>query len=218
MTEIAPAILTNDISDFRLKYSKLLPLSHYFKKLHVDFADGRFVPTKTIVPADLTFLKSSQITLVAHLMVFNPQSFFEDCKAAGFTWVLFHYEAFENDVDIQKTINRAEELGLKAGLVINPETELTKIAKFIYRVKWIQVMGIHPGAQGREIMSETFKRVSELRELSKSVIISVDGGVKVGIARKLALAGADILVAGSAIVRSEDEEMAIESLKLDVET
>ncbi len=218
MTELAPAILTNDVSDFRKQYSELLPLSHYYSKLHIDFGDGEFVPKKTVMPADITFFRTNKTISMAHLMVYNPQLFFKDCKAAGFTYVLFHYEAFKNEEEVQPVINEAEALGLIPGLVINPGTPLTKIAKFIYRSKLIQIMGVNPGAQGQKFIPETINKVRELRSLSKNVIISVDGGVKVGIARDLAHAGADILIIGSAIAKSEDEEMALMALKLDIET
>ena len=79
-------------------------------------------------------------------------------------------------------------------------------------------MGVHPGSQGQEFVPAVLDKVRQLRQLSKSVIISVDGGVKVGLAHKLVEAGADILVAGSAILKSEDEEQAIEALRHDIET
>ncbi|OGE87752.1 MAG: hypothetical protein A3J07_03505 [Candidatus Doudnabacteria bacterium RIFCSPLOWO2_02_FULL_49_13] len=218
MTEISPAILTNDVSDFRKKYAELFALGHYFKKLHVDFIDDKFIHNLTVLPADLGFLKSSPFTLVAHFMTIDPQKYFAAAKAAGFEWVLFHYEAMTNDQEFAATIAAAAALGLKPGLVLNPETPLYSAAKFLDQVPLIQLMGIHPGFQGRPFQVAIIEKVKELRQLSKSVIICVDGGVKVGIARQLAKAGADILVAGSAITRSEDEEMAIESLKADIET
>lgn len=216
MVEIVPAILTNDISDFRKKYAELFAASHYFTKLHVDFADGEFVGNTTIQPKDLAFLKTP-LTLVAHFMTFNPGAYFEDAKRVGFKWVLFHFEAFQNDQDITQAIGAALTLGLKPGLAVNPETPLFKIAKFIGKVSLVQLMGIHPGAQGRQFIPETLDKVRELRALSKHVIISVDGGVKVGIARQCVKAGADIIVAGSAILKAEDEEAAIETLKADIE-
>ena len=218
MTEISPAILTDDISDFRLKYAELFALSHQFKILHIDFADGKFVDHKTLMPHDLGHLKHSPLTLMAHLMTFSPQKYFWDAKKDGFKFVLVHFEAMRNDVEGLHCIEHARSMGLKIGLVINPETPLHKVAKFISKVDLIQLMGIHPGAQGREFMPETIAKVRELRALHKSVIIAVDGGVKVGIARKLAQAGADILVAGSAIVHASDPKKAIEDLKEDIDT
>lgn len=217
MTEITPSILTNDISDFRKKYAELFALSHYFTKLHVDFADGKFVDAKTVMPVDLGFLKSSPLTLIAHLMTLAPQKYFQDAKNIGFKWVIFHLEAFKKDAEIDEAIAKARDLGLKVGLALNPETPLHFAGRFLTKVDMIQLMGIHPGAQGRSFLVTVIEKIMELRSLSKNVIISVDGGVKIGIARQCVKAGADILVAGSAILRSEDEEMAIEALKADIE-
>lgn len=217
MTELSPAILTNDISDFRKRYADILALTQYFTKLHIDFIDDEFIHNKTVMPADLGFLKSSPLTLVAHFMTLNPQNYFEDAKKAGFKWVIFQLEAFKHDTEIDSVILKARNLGLKVGLSISAETPLYAAGKFLQKVDLIQLMGIHPGFQGRPFMVSTIEKIVELRALSKSVIICVDGGVKVGIARQCARAGADILVAGSAILKSEDEEMAIEALKADIE-
>ncbi len=218
MTEIAPAILTNDINDFRKTYAGIFALSHYFIKLHVDFCDGEFVPSKTVMPMDLGFLKASPLFLVAHLMTLNPQIYFADAKNAGFKWVIFHFEAFNSDDEIKNAIRTADSMELRPGIAINPETPLHLIAKFLPLVGIVQIMGIHPGFQTRSFIPSTVDKIRELRALSKNVIIIVDGGIRVGIARQCANVGADILVAGSAILRSEDEEMAIETLKLDIES
>lgn len=218
MTEIAPAILTNDLSDFRHKYAELFALSHHFKTLHIDFIDGEFLPNKTLLPADLEFLKSSPFLLTAHLMVKNPQQYFQGAKDSGFECVIFHFEVFKNPEEIKQAIEQAKSLGLKPGLALNPETPLRSLVDLPNQVGLVQLMGVHPGSQGQEFVPEVLDKVRQLRLLSKSVIISVDGGIKVGLAHKLVAAGADILVAGSAILKSEDEEKAIEALRADIET
>ena len=218
MTEIAPAILTNDLSDFRHKYAELFALSQHFKSLHVDFIDGQFLPGKTLLPADLEFLKTSPFLLTAHLMVKNPQQYFQAAKSAGFERVVFHYEALKTPEETEETIKLAQGLGLKFGIAINPETPLQSLGPLLNQFGLVQLMGVHPGSQGQEFVPAVLDKVRQLRQLSKSVIISVDGGVKVGLAHKLVEAGADILVAGSAILKSEDEEQAIEALRHDIET
>ena len=217
MAELSPAILTNDVSDFRKKYAELFALSHLFTKLHVDFADGDFVANKTIMPHDLNFMKSSPLTLMAHFMTYKPQRYFWDAKKAGFTWVLVHFEAPDDAAELEHVIDHAKSMHFQVGLVVNPETRLHSLGKFVQKVDMIQLMGIHPGAQGREFIHETYPRVRELRALRKNVIIAVDGGVKVGIAHNLAKDGADILVAGSAITQAHDYKAAIEALKMDIE-
>src|SRR5258708_3395159 len=217
MTELIPAILTNDISDFRKKYAELFALSDHFTKLHVDFADGRFVDNKTIMPHDLGFLKSSPFTLMAHFMTYKPQRYFWDAKKAGFKWILVHFEAPDNTAELEHIIDHAKSMRFQVGLVVNPETPLHSLGKFIEKVELIQLMGIHPGAQGREFIHETYSRVRGLRALSKNVIIAVDGGVKAVIAHNLTKAGVDILIAGSAITQAHDPKAAIEALIADIE-
>ncbi len=215
MAEIAPAILSNDISDFRKKYAELFALSHHFRQLHVDFIDGKFLPQKTLMPGELCRLKAP-FEFTAHFMTLNPKNYFALAKNEGYSTVLFHFEAFENKQEILSTLDLAKTLGLRAGLVLNPETKLRDAAKFIPRFQIIQLMSVHPGSQGQEFIPETLDKIRELRSLTKSVIISVDGGIKVGIARRIAEAGANILVAGAAILKAEDEEASIEALEHDI--
>ena len=217
MVEISPAILTNDISDFRKKYAELFALHDHFHMLHVDFGDGVFVDSQTVMPKDLLFLANSPLTLTAHFMTYHPANYLRAAEAAGFKYALVHFEAFLHKHQLDETLMFGEHLGLKMGLVLNPETPLHAAAKYIQKIDLVQLMAIHPGRQGLQFMPQTLQRVKELRMLRKNVIICVDGGVKVGVAKQLAQAGANILVAGSAILKSENESEAIKSLKRDTE-
>ncbi len=211
MTEIIPAILTNDIADYRTKYAELFGLSAYFTKLHVDFIDGDFLPEKTVDVKELIGFKSP-LTLIAHFMVGNPKDYLEDAKKAGFSYVIFHFEAFENGVGVNETIAKARELGLKVGLALNPETHLYEAGKFLEKVDVVQLMSVQPGAQGRPFDIKTFDRIKEVRKLLKNSIICVDGGIKVELVRGCVLAGANWLVAGSAIWQADNQKMAIQAL------
>lgn len=216
MTEIIPAILTNDISDFRKKYAELFALSQYFTKIHVDFSDGDFIPEKTIEVKQLNFLKPAS-ALIAHLMVTNPKDYFEDVKNAKFKFASFHFEAFEQDQDLADSIKAAKALGLKVGLCINPETKLYEAGKFLNQIDFIQLMGVHPGGQGQAFDPSTIDKIREARKLLKYGIVCVDGGVKVGIVRECVLAGANWLTAGSAIWKSDNQRLAVEALQADSE-
>lgn len=215
MAEIVPAILTNDISDFRKKYAELFALSQHFKELHVDFIDGKFLPNKTILPGHDCRIRAP-FRATAHFMTLDPKQYFALAKNEGYSTVLFHFEVFENKNEVLETRDLAQTLGLRVGLVLNPETKLHYAGKFLKEFQIIQLMGVHPGKQGGEFVPGTIDKIQELRALSKSVIISVDGGIKVGIAKQCVQAGANILVAGSAILRAEDEEAALESLQHDI--
>jgi len=211
MVQISPAILTNDQADFQQKYAELLPLAHYFKELHVDFIDGKYLPKATIMPGSSCRLKPP-FNLTAHFMVFQPMKYFALAKNEGYSTVIFQYEAMKSEQELYATIQLARDLGLRVGVSINPETQLGVLTKVVSKVNIIQLMSIHPGSQGQMFIESTYDRVRELRLLHRNVIIYVDGGVKVGIANQLAKAGADVLVAGSAILRAEDEVSALEAL------
>lgn len=216
MPEIVPAILTNDISDFRKKYAELFALGHYFTKLHIDFVDGEYLPNKTVMPDDLPKMTNAPFELMAHFMAYEPDQYFSHCKVLGFKWVIIHYEAFHLKTEIDDVIEAARKLGLKIGLAINPETKPYQIALFIKRVDMIQLMGVHPGAQGRPFEYETLEKIKELKKLTKSVIICVDGGAKLGTAKQIAEAGADWIIAGSAIAKSDHPKLAIEELVAEI--
>ena len=215
MAELSPAILTNDLSDFRKQYSELFALSHYFRRLHIDLMDGEFVPGKSLSVSSLDFFKSPFI-LSAHFMAYNPKQYFGQAKRAGFDSVLFHFSAFENKEEIGLTIAEANKLNLQTGLVINPEVKLFEAAKYLDKVNLVQLMAITPGAQGREFNEVTVEKIKELKKLKKNAIIAVDGGMKVGWAKQCVQAGADIIVVGSAIAKSTNKKQTIEQLIKDI--
>ena len=168
------------------------------------------------MPSDLGFLKSSPLELMAHFMAYNPFIYFHHAKQAGFKWILFHFEAFENRKQIEHAAEHAEHLGLKSGLVINPETPVGAVEKVVKKVSMIQIMGIHPGFQGRNFLPDTVGRIIALRKMAKHAIIAVDGGEKVGVAERCVKAGAELIVAGSAILGSKDPKHALEELAADI--
>ncbi|HEX5429642.1 MAG TPA: hypothetical protein VFX17_01005 [Patescibacteria group bacterium] len=216
MAELVPAILTNDISDFRHKYADLLALGNYFSKLHIDFIDGNFLPDKTISPKDLSFLKSP-FALMAHLMAYNPEQYYDDLVRAGFKSALVHFEAFKTADEALSAIREGRGKGLSMGLAINPETPLHETAKILSRVNLVQIMGVHPGAQGRSFEPGTLEKIRELKSLTRDVIISVDGGVKLGIANRCEQAGADLIIIGSAILHSSHPKEALSAFKRELE-
>jgi ribulose-phosphate 3-epimerase len=215
MTEIVPSILTNDVSDFRKKHADLLAISHLFSSLHIDFADGMFVDSKTILPKDIMFFKSP-FKLTAHLMTLHPEQYFSDLKKLGFLGVLFHVEIFENNDQVREVMDHAWRLELKPGLVLNPETPVERVLTFLVQAGMIQIMSINPGGQGREFIPQSLDKIKIIREQGRGTIIIVDGGIRVGVAQQCARAGASMLVVGSGLTVSEDMSMALEILQADV--
>ena len=215
MAEIVPAILTNDVSDFRKIYAELFPLAHYFKQLHIDFIDGEYLPNKSLLPKDLTFFKTP-LELMAHFMAYQPAQYLSEIKELGFKWSIFSYESFKDDTELEQTLDRANKLGFITGISLNPETPVSVITPLLKKVNLIQLMGIHPGAQGRTFDENTISKIKELSMSNIKLSISVDGGIKVGNAGRCVKAGAEYLIAGSSIMRSEDKGMAIELLLADM--
>lgn len=217
MAEISPAILTNSQADFRNKYAELLPLAHLFRELHVDFIDGKFLPNTTIQPGDSCRIQAP-FKATAHLMTNNPQQYFAILKNEGYSTVVVHFEAFEDKSQLFSAIQLADTLGLRIGLAINPETKLHEVGGFIEKFSLIQLMGIHPGSQGQQFIPATLDRIRELKNLRKDVIISVDGGINPESAKACVEAGANVIVAGSYIVKSEHPKQAIEELLKEINT
>jgi ribulose-phosphate 3-epimerase len=192
-----------------------LALSHYFTKLHVDFIDGKFLPNRTLMPSDLRFFKSP-FALIAHLMVEDPAQYFEILKQIGFAWAVIPYEAYE-PVELLSVLKIADHMGLRAGISLNPQTHLHQAAKVIKRAKMIQLMGVHPGAQGRAFEPGTLDKIAELKSLTSNVIIAVDGGMKPNIAAECQKRGADWIVVGSAIMGSDHPKVALDEFRLELE-
>src|SRR3989344_7438677 len=111
-------------------------------------------------------------------MTMMPQQYFEKAKEIGFKQVIFHYEAVD-EPDMDQVIAHGKNLGFQIGIAINPETAVHRLGKYLQKVDMVQVMGIHPGAQGREVFSSIIDKVEELRSFSKNLIIVVDCCVKV---------------------------------------
>lgn len=216
MVELVPAILTNDISDFRKKYAELLPLGNYFSKLHIDFIDGKFLPNASIQPDDLKFLKSP-FTLMAHLMAHNPQQYFQTLKEIGFVWAIIQYEAFSDNNAVADALVYGKALWLNMGLAIAPETPLHKVAKVLPNVNLVQIMGVHPGAQGRVFEISALEKIEELNKLTRNVVITVDGGMNLATAMKSVGVGADLLVVGSSLWKATHPKEALEAFKRELQ-
>ena len=216
MVEVVPAILTNDVSDFRKKYADLAALGEYFSKLHIDFVDGQFLPEKSLLPDDLKFFKSP-FTLIGHFMTHNPQQYFQTIKQIGFSWAVVQFEAFANEEEALIAIEEGKKLGLHMGIVLGIQTPLYAAAKTIKKVEMVQLMGVQPGAQGRTFEVSTLNKIAELKSLTTNVIIAVDGGIKLGVAGKCARSGANMIIVGSAIVHATHPKESLEAFKRELE-
>lgn len=182
--------------------------------LHFDVGDGRFVSEITIGPVVLRALapvaERRGAAIDCHLMIVEPESQFERIRAAGGQSVTFHVEAVE---DARAAIRRARALGLGAGVACNPDTPVEALAEAAADADLALLMSIHPGLSGQTFMPEALPRLARLRELlPERVRVEVDGGVNATTIADARAAGADLLVAGSAIFWQPDAGAAYRSL------
>jgi ribulose-phosphate 3-epimerase len=177
---------------------------------HFDIGDGRFIEEITIGPIVLRSIASLVHerggVLDCHLMVSQPERHFESVRGAGGDSVTFHVEAVD---DPAKAAAHARELGLGVGIAFNPETEVERAAEAAAGMDLALCMSIHPGLSGQAFMPESLGRIEKLRSLvPDTVFVQVDGGVSAANAAAIREAGADLLVAGSAVFWQDDPAAA----------
>jgi ribulose-phosphate 3-epimerase len=204
--ELEPSIYAADFARLGDQLESLLRAEA--RIFHFDVGDGHFVPPVTIGPVVLRsiapLVHRYEGALDCHLMVEGPERHFEQIREAGGDSVTVHHEACPRLVEV---VAAARELGLQVGLAFNPETAVADAADAAIgaAVDLVLCMSIHPGFSGQEFMPEAIERVRSLRELlPESMHVQVDGGVGPDNVRTLHEAGADLLVAGTAIFGRED--------------
>jgi len=182
--------------------------------LHVDVMDGHFVPNITVGPLVVRAARrASRLPIDAHLMIENAERYVEAFVEAGANWVSVHVEA---QTHLQRTIARLRELGARPGVVLNPSTPLGSLEEILPELEYVLVMSVNPGFGGQRFLSTSLDKIARLRERIRarglSTQIEVDGGVDVSNAKALVDAGADILVAGTAVFGGGDPEGACRRL------
>lgn len=183
--------------------------------IHVDVMDGHFVPNISFGFPIMEAIKPlAKKPLDVHIMVVEPERYVERFVEAGADILTIHLEATPN---IYRTVTLIKDLGAKAGVVINPQTTIDALEAIIYEVDLVLVMSVNPGYGGQKFIPYTFEKVEHLKELIREsktdVLIEVDGGVTEANAKQLLEAGADVLVAGSAIFNSSNPTETISRLK-----
>ncbi len=201
MAIIVPAILEKTKEGFETKARSFERISGV-ERIQVDFCDGLFVPSVTVEVKDLDVLNPA-FEWEAHLMLKAPMDFFE-YQIAGFTTIIIHFEAFIDKVQLGRELRNIHSLGLRAGLAVNPETELSQLSHYADVVDQFTVLGVYPGSQGQDIIPEVFDRIKGLRKLLPRAIIEVDGGVRADNIQKITEAGGDVVVVGSALAGDPD--------------
>ena len=205
MVEIAPSMLGANFGEMKRDAELVAPHSAY---LHMDVMDGHFVPNLTMGPDLVKSLKGIG-KLDVHLMVTDPSDFISEFSDAGADIISVHVEANNP----QKAIELIKKQNIKAGIALNPSTPASSIEPFIDSIDMILVMSVEPGYCGQSFNENAIERVKTYRKKYPKKIIEVDGGVGPENAVVLAEAGADLLVAGSAIFDSSNPIEVILDMK-----
>jgi ribulose-phosphate 3-epimerase len=183
--------------------------------IHVDIMDGHFVPNLTFGPRTVAAIRRvTDRPLDVHLMIENPEDYLEAFAEAGADWLGVHAEATRH---LHRAVQQIRELGVKAGVAVNPATPLSAVAHVLAEVDMLLVMTVNPGFGGQEFIAAMLPKVREGRQMidagRHAVRLKVDGGVNPDTIGGLAAAGADVFVAGSAIFGSGDYAANIQDLK-----
>ena len=184
--------------------------------IHVDMMDGVFVPNTTYAISDLKkILKNVNKKLDIHLMCCSPNKYVRDfTKLPNVEYLTIHYESHRRPIDV---INMIRHTSMKVGIAINPETKVSHIVPLLKSVDQVLVMSVHPGKGGQEFIEDILYKIETLRDIREEnnyhFIISVDGGINDKTAKLVKEAGADMVVSGSYVVKADDYEKQIESIR-----
>ena len=184
--------------------------------IHVDVMDGHFVPNITIGPPVVRAIKRvTSLPLDVHLMITDPARYLTTFAEAGADFLSVHVEATPH---LHKTLTEIKELGLKAGVALNPSTPASVLNEIATEVDFVLVMSVNPGFGGQKFIPRTLTKIDTiqgiLEKAKNAASIEVDGGLNQSNVRDVVAAGADMLVAGSAIFGSPDPSQAIETLRM----
>ena len=211
---IAPSLLSADFSNLEKDIEMVNESQADW--FHLDIMDGHFVPNISFgIPVVKSIKKYSKKTLDVHLMITNPEDYIEKFIDVGADIVTIHIEACKEKTE--KILKEIKRMNIKAGLAINPDTNFKIIGDYIDLIDIVCLMGVFPGFGGQKIIDSTFQRCKEISEIiaknEVNCLLEVDGGVTAENAKKLLESGADVLVAGSYVFRSEDPNQSISYLK-----
>ncbi|HVI49339.1 MAG TPA: ribulose-phosphate 3-epimerase [Chitinophaga sp.] len=182
---------------------------------HLDVMDGRFVPNISFgLPVIAHIKKKARKPCDVHLMIEEPEKYAAEFKKAGADILTVHYEAC---IHLHRNIQQIKGLGMKAGVALNPHTPVSLLENVIRDIDVVLVMSVNPGFGGQTFIEQTYHKLQQLRQLitnsNAHALIEVDGGVGPENAGQLVKAGANVLVAGSAVFSSSDPEQAIREIK-----
>jgi ribulose-phosphate 3-epimerase len=182
---------------------------------HLDVMDGRFVPNISFgFPVIEQVRKATTKICDVHVMILEPEKYAEAFKKAGADIYTVHIEACPH---LHRNLQQAKQLGMKAGVALNPHTPVQSLIDVIHDIDVVCLMSVNPGFGGQQFIPQTLQRIAELKAMivqkNTSTLIQIDGGVTLQNASQILAAGADVLVAGNTVFRSENPTQTIAALK-----
>jgi ribulose-phosphate 3-epimerase len=210
---VAPSILAADFANLQRDVEMLNKSEADW--IHVDVMDGVFVPNISLgLPVMEAINKHAKKTLDVHLMIVQPERYIETFRKAGASYISVHYEACNH---LHRVLQQIKDAGAKAGVAINPHTNVEHLENVIQDIDLVCVMSVNPGFGGQKFIEKTYDKVKKLKGLIKAVgsntLIEIDGGVNQANAPRLLEAGADVLVAGNFVFSSQNPIETISLLK-----
>lgn len=211
MIEIAPSILS---ADFAYLGEAIKTVESETSWMHVDVMDGHFVPNLTIgAPVVASLRKHTSSYLDCHLMITDPWDYLADFAKAGADSVTFHFEVGRT----RELVKMAHELGMKAGMAVNPDAEFEKYREFIPEVDLLLIMSVFPGFGGQSFMPQVLGPLRQAKELidrlGAATVLQIDGGISPATIAEARRAGAEVFVAGSAVFGNPDPAGAVRELR-----
>ncbi len=212
-TKIAPSLLAADFGNLQRDIELVNKSGADWQ--HVDIMDGLFVPNISYgMPVVKTIAQHATKPLDVHLMIVDPDRYIKTFAELGATHLTVHYEACTH---LHRTLQAIKAEGMKAGVALNPHTNILLLEDVIRDIDIVLVMSVNPGFGGQSFIENTYEKIRALRELitnrKSKALIEIDGGVTSANAEALVKAGADVLVAGSFIFKSDDPTATIKELK-----
>jgi len=213
MPIISPSVLACDFANIQKEIEMLNQSEADW--LHIDIMDGVFVPNISFgFPVMKAIQKHAKKPMDVHLMIQNPDNYLAEFKAAGAENIIVHYETCPH---LHRTIQAIKALGCKAGVAINPHTSVDVLEEIVRDLDLVLIMSVNPGFGGQKFIESSVNKVRKLKflieERESNALIEVDGGVNLETGKRLLNAGANALVAGSFVFKSENPTATIQALK-----
>ncbi len=213
---IAPSLLASDFANLQKEIEMVNQSDADW--FHLDIMDGVFVPNISFgMPVIQAIAKHAKKPLDTHLMIVDPDRYIKTFGDLGVDHLTVHYEACPH---LHRTLQAIKAEGMKAGVALNPHTSIKLLEDTIQDIDIVIIMSVNPGFGGQSFIENTYQKVADLKELIKrknaNTLIEIDGGVNAGNAKKLVDLGADILVAGSFVFKSENPTETIKKLKEEI--